>query len=78
MQGRVTSIGRLMSFAACAAGPALGGILTHRYGAAGAVPLLFAGVTVMAGASFLAPSMRDGNSAKRALPGETEMSVSRP
>lgn len=57
MLARVTSIGRLMSFGACAIGPVLGGILFQRYGADRAIGVLFIGITILACVSLAAPSM---------------------
>ena len=57
MLGRITSIGRLMSFAACAAGPVIGGFLFQKYGAHRAIFWLLAATTVLAASSILAPSM---------------------
>lgn len=64
--GRVTSIGRLMSFGACAIGPVLGGALYQRYGAEDAIATLSVGVTVLAAVSLLSPSMRAEKTAPEA------------
>lgn len=82
MLARVTSIGRLMSFGACAIGPVLGGILFQRYGEEKAVVVLLAGVTILAVVSLLSPSMRsartaDGNGAE-VLPPDAEISAVQP
>lgn len=82
MLARVTSIGRMMSFGACAIGPVLGGILFQRYGAEKTIVVLFSGITILALVSLLAPSMRaektgDGRTAEGLSP-EAEISVMRP
>ena len=60
MQARVTSIGRVMSFAACAIGPVLGGILVQLDGMRAAVFFLFAITAALAAVSILNPSIRSG------------------
>jgi len=82
MLARVTSIGRLMSFGACATGPVLGGILFQHYGADRAVVVLFIGITVLACVSLAAPSMRaectaGGRSAEGLSP-QPEISAAQP
>jgi MFS family permease len=57
MLARVTSIGRLMSFSACAMGPALGGILIGSYGVQIAVFSLFVMTIVFAAISIRVPSL---------------------
>jgi predicted MFS family arabinose efflux permease len=57
MLARVTSIGRPISFSACAIGPVLGGFLFQRYGAETAIVVLFVVITIPALVSLLAPSM---------------------
>ena len=63
MLARVTSIGRLMSFGACAIGPVLGGALFQHYGAEKAIVALSVITTILAFVSLLAPSMRAENRA---------------
>jgi MFS family permease len=62
MQARITSIGRVMSFGACAIGPVLGGILVHLNGMRSAVFFLFAMTAALAAVSILNPSMRSRRS----------------
>jgi MFS family permease len=57
MLGRVSGIGRLLSFAAYAVGPVLGGSLTNRYGPERAVALLLAVVIAFTSFCLLSPSM---------------------
>jgi MFS family permease len=81
MLARVTSIGRLMSFSACAIGPVLGGVLFQRYGLAKAIVVLFVGITILALISLISPSMRsDRTDDGRAedLSGEVEISAAQP
>jgi MFS family permease len=79
MLARVTSIGRLMSFGACAIGPVLGGALFQHYGAEKAIVALFVITTILALVSLLAPSMRAENRADgrgtEALSPDAEISV---
>jgi len=58
MLGRVTSIGRLLSFAACAAGPILGGALVQRYDIQDGVYVLFGLTVVLVLLAACTPSMR--------------------
>lgn len=58
MLARVTSIGRLMSFAACAIGPLIGGFLFEEYGVQETVLWLMTATISLAAYSVLAPSMR--------------------
>jgi MFS family permease len=55
---RVTSIGRLTSFAAAAIGPVIGGYFFQQWGVQGAVYLLLMMTTLSAAYSVLTPSMR--------------------
>jgi MFS family permease len=57
MLARVTSIGRLMSFSACAIGPILGGILIESYGVQSAVFLLFVMTLAIAVISIRVPAI---------------------
>lgn len=57
MLARVTSIGRLMSFSACAVGPALGGILIESYGVQRTVFSLFVMTLTLAVISIRVPSI---------------------
>jgi MFS family permease len=57
MLARVTSIGRLMSFSACALGPALGGILIGSYGVQLAVFSLFVMTLAFAAISIRVPPL---------------------
>jgi MFS family permease len=59
MLARATSVGRLISFTACALGPMLGGIAIHQCGIRGAVLLLSAAVSIMSIFSLLMPSSRE-------------------
>jgi MFS family permease len=82
MLARVTSIGRLMSFSACAIGPVLGGTLFQRYGAETAIVVLFVVITIPALVSLLAPSMwaenrADGRGTESLSP-DVEISVIQP
>jgi hypothetical protein len=52
MFARVTSTGRLLPFGACAAGPAVGGILTSHFGVERAVVWLFLATTTLMVSSF--------------------------
>jgi predicted MFS family arabinose efflux permease len=71
MLARVTSIGRLMSFSACALGPALGGTLIGSYGIQLAVFSLFVMTLAFAAISFRVPPLTAPNSAAgRAANGE--------
>ena len=56
MLGRATSLGCLMSFAACAAGPVLGGLLIQSYGGQSAVFALFGLAAILALIAALTPS----------------------
>ena len=58
MLARVTSIGRLMSFSACAIGPICGGFLFQEYGIQNTVNVLLITTMSLATYSFFAPSMR--------------------
>lgn len=58
MLARVTSIGQLWTFGACAIGPILGGLLTQRYGAEHAVYSLLVITMLLALFSVITPSMR--------------------
>ena len=82
MLARVTSIGRMMSFGACAIGPVLGGILFQGYGAEKTIVVLFFGITILALVSLLAPSMHaektGGGRTAEGLSPEAEISVMRP
>jgi MFS family permease len=60
MLGRVTSIGRLMSFSACAIGWAAGGFLFQRDGIQDAVNWLLAATVLLGIYSLSTPSMRAG------------------
>jgi MFS family permease len=57
MLARVTSIGRLMSFSACALGPALGGILIGIYGGQPAVFSLFVMTLAFVAISIRVPTI---------------------
>jgi MFS family permease len=57
MLARVTSIGRLMSFSACAIGPILGGILIERYSVKPAVFFLFVMTLAIAVLSIRVPAI---------------------
>jgi MFS family permease len=56
MLARTTSVSRLMSFAACALGPIIGGFTIQRYGVRSAVLLLCVAITIMSLFSLLVPS----------------------
>ena len=58
MLARVTSIGRLMSFAAGAIGPVVGGFLFQKYGVQDTVNWLFITTILLAMYSLFTPSMR--------------------
>jgi MFS family permease len=62
MLARVTSIGRLMSFGACAVGPVLGGVVIQEYKIWDAVLLLAVAIIVLSAFSLLLPSSRTGKS----------------
>lgn len=58
MLARMTSISRLVSFAACAVGPVIGGFLFENYGVRDTVTWLMAATIFVAAYSVLTPSMR--------------------
>ncbi len=62
MLARVTSIGRLMSFGACAVGPVLGGLIIQRYKILGAVLVLSAAIMIISVLSLLLPSAQTNKS----------------
>jgi MFS family permease len=69
MLGRVTSIGRLTSFAACAAGPVLGGFLFQKCGVHDATFWLLVATTVLAFCSILTPSISSSGNRTEERPG---------
>ena len=58
MLARITSIGRLLSFAACALGPVIGGAVMQEYGIQEAAPLLGIGIFTLLFLSLFLPSAR--------------------
>ncbi|MGD0239599.1 MAG: MFS transporter [Streptosporangiaceae bacterium] len=56
MLARITSIGRLISFGACAVGPVLGGLVIQRYKILGAVLALSVAILALSAFSLLLPS----------------------
>ena len=72
MLARVTSIGRLMSFSACALGPALGGILIESYGVQRAVFSLFVMTLTLAVISIRVPSSISAAESPAAQPGDCD------
>jgi MFS family permease len=62
MLARITSIGRLISFGACAIGPVLGGLIIQRYKILGAVLVLSAAILAISALSLLLPSAQTNKS----------------
>jgi MFS family permease len=69
MLARVTSFGNLMSFAACAFGPAFGGMIFQDYRTKNAVLTLFVFTLVLAVISVVAPQMRSPKARSQDSPG---------